>query len=229
MDFFEELERSTADARARLQSSDVIVDCLNGRVSHESYVAFLTQAYHHVRHTVPLLMACGSRLPDRLGWLQKYVVDYIVDEQGHERWIASDIEAAGADAVTTLAAGSSAATETMVSYAYDTVYRRNPVGFFGMVYVLEGTSVALATRAADIIQRELALPDSAFSYLRSHGTVDQAHIATYQEIVNRLEDPDDRQAIVHSARIFFDLYADVFDDLPRAGEQPDDAQKRAVA
>ena len=27
---------------------------------------FLDQAYHHVKHTVPLLMACGSRVPERL-------------------------------------------------------------------------------------------------------------------------------------------------------------------
>ena len=33
-----------------------------GDVSLDTYVAFLTEAYHHVRHTVPLLMACGSRL-----------------------------------------------------------------------------------------------------------------------------------------------------------------------
>lgn len=30
-------------------------------------------------------------------------------------------------------------TDVMVAYAYDTVMRRNPVGFFGMVYVLERT------------------------------------------------------------------------------------------
>ena len=40
------------------------------------------------------------------------------------------------------------ATELMVAYAYDTIARGNPVGFFGMVHVLEGTSVSrVATRA----------------------------------------------------------------------------------
>ena len=37
------------------------------------------------------------------------------------------------------------ACEVMVAYAYDTIARRNPLGFFGMVHVLEGTSSALAT------------------------------------------------------------------------------------
>ena len=54
--------------------------------------------------------------------------------------------------------------------------RRNPVGFFGMVHVLEGTSVALALHAADRIQQALGLPTRAFTYLRSHGELDQEHI-----------------------------------------------------
>ena len=65
--------------------------------------------------------------------------------------------------------------EVMVAYAYDLVNRRNPAGFFGMVFVLEGTSVAMALTAADQIQQALKLPDAAFSYLRSHGTLDQEH------------------------------------------------------
>ena len=40
-----------------------IVDALEGKVSLDSYRAFLTLAYYHVRHTVPLMMACGARLP----------------------------------------------------------------------------------------------------------------------------------------------------------------------
>ena len=66
MPFFDELQRRTAAARAELFAIPVIQDCLAGRVDREQYLAFLAQAYHHVRHTVPLLMACGARLPERL-------------------------------------------------------------------------------------------------------------------------------------------------------------------
>ncbi len=41
----------------------------------------------------------------------------------------------------------------MVAYVYDYIARRNPVGFFGMVHVLEGTSTALATTAAQVDPR----------------------------------------------------------------------------
>ncbi|HSG66095.1 MAG TPA: iron-containing redox enzyme family protein [Gammaproteobacteria bacterium] len=225
MTFFDQLHEHTTEARHKLLSSTIITDCLARRVSLETYRAFLVQAYHHVRHTVPLLMACGGRLPRRLAWLQREIVHYIVEEQGHEQWISNDIAATGADSAALLAAGPSLATELMVSYAYDTVHRGNPIGFFGMVFVLEGTSVALATRAAGIIRSELGLPGEAFSYLSSHGGLDQEHIANYERIVNRLDEPGDRAAVLHCANVFFELYAGVFAGLPRASMTPG----RAVA
>jgi hypothetical protein len=121
------------------------------------------------------------------------------------------------------------ATEIMVSYAYDTVMRRNPVGFFGMVYVLEGTSVAIATEAAEVIERQLCLPRSAFSYLRSHGSVDIKHIGDYERIVNRLEHEQDRAAVLHAARVFFRLYGDIFRNLPRDDRQTAGGELRGAA
>jgi hypothetical protein len=216
MNLYEELGAGTSHARSELLAAPVIADCLEGRVSLETYVAFLTEAYHHVRHTVPLLMACGSRLPPRLAWLQAGIVEYIEEECGHEHWILNDLAACEADAGAAVAKGPKLATELMVSFAYDTIQRGNPVGFFGMVYVLEGTSVALATQAAGIIQDRLGLPNAAFSYLRSHGSVDLKHIADFERLVNRFEHVDDRYAVVHCGQVFYKLYADVFRNLPRA-------------
>jgi heme oxygenase len=102
----------------------------------------------------------------------------------------------------------------MVAYAYDTIARRNPLGFFGMVHVLEGTSVSLALLAADQIQKALRLPDAAFRYLRSHGTLDQQHTAHFAVLMDQIDDPRDQADIVHAARAFYRLYGDVFRSLP---------------
>ena len=64
--FFNQIEAQTAAARQRLEQSPAIARCLAGDVEMQTYQAFLIEAYHHVKHTVPLLMACGSRLPERL-------------------------------------------------------------------------------------------------------------------------------------------------------------------
>jgi hypothetical protein len=104
----------------------------------------------------------------------------------------------------------------MVSYAYDTVQRRNPAGLFGMVLVLEGTSAAIATRAAEIIAARLELPRRALTYLTSHGALDLEHVGHFDRLVDRLANANDRSAVLHCARMFYRLYGDVFRALPSA-------------
>ena len=217
MPFYEDLALATHSAREELLAAPVIADCLQGRVGLTSYLAFLAQAYHHVRHTTPLLMALGGRLPERLDWLRRPVAEYIAEEIGHEEWILNDIAAAGGDAAAVRASAPDAPAEIMVAYAYDLIQRGNPAGFFGMVYVLEGTSVALALSAADRIQRALGLPDEAFSYLRSHGALDQAHTRHLAELLEKMT-PADQAEVIRRARMFFRLYGDIFRALHAAGE-----------
>lgn len=214
MRFFPELQRQTEAARQGLLSAPIIQGCLRGEVSLPSYVAFLTQAYYHVRHTVPLLRACRAALPAHHAWLRGPLDEYVEEEQGHDEWILDDIRACGGDAEAVRRGAPDHAVEVMVAYAYDTIARGNPLGFFGMVHVLEGTSVALALMAADQIQQRLALPDGGFSYLRSHGTLDREHTAHFELLMDRIEDPADQAAIIHAARAFYRLYGDVFRGLP---------------
>ncbi|HVJ59155.1 MAG TPA: iron-containing redox enzyme family protein [Burkholderiaceae bacterium] len=214
--FHQRLLAETASARAQLQAVPIVQATLRGEVSLASYVAFLAQAFHHVRHTVPLLAACRDALPPRLAWLAPALDEYIAEESGHDLWILDDLAACGTDPEAVRAQRPAPATELMVAYAYDTIARGNPVGFLGMVHVLEGTSVALALAAADRIQAALALPDSAFSYLRSHGTLDREHVATFARLVDAIDDAADRATLLHAARMFYRLYADVFRGLPQA-------------
>ncbi len=218
MPFFDTLQLQTHEERQALFAVPVIRDALAGQVSLEAYIAFLTQAYHHVRHTVPQMMACGARLPSRLEWLRGAVCEYIEEEYGHERWILDDIKACGGDWRAVRDGRPALAIELMVAYLYDLIARGNPVGLFGMVNVLEGTSIALATHAADAIQGTLALPDNALSYLSSHGALDQDHMVTYKQLMDRLDDGDDQQAVIHAAKVVYRLYADMFRGLPRLGE-----------
>jgi len=214
MAFYDELMQATETERNTLLSIPLIQLGAAGQLSLQSYLAFLGQAYHHVKHTIPLLMATGGRLPERLEWLREAIGEYIEEEMGHQEWILNDIAACGSDKEAVHHAMPKPATELMIAYAYDTVTRNNPVGFFGMVLVLEGTSVALATHAADNIQQALNLPKSAFSYLSSHGSLDIGHIYFYKKLMNRLDKEEDKQAVVHCANMMYRLYGDIFRSLP---------------
>lgn len=213
MKFFDQIQAQTATERAYLLSAPIIAQAIHGQVSLDHYVAFLTQAYHHVKHTVPLLMACGARLPDRLEWQRQAVAEYIEEEYGHDEWILNDIAACGADAEAVRHSLPAMPTELMVSYVYDRIARHNPVSFFGMVNVLEGTSIALATRAAGTLQTSLGLPKKAFSYLASHGSLDLEHIKLFENLMNQLEQEEDKTAVVHTARVVYRLYGEMFRTL----------------
>lgn len=210
MNFFDQLQTETEQQRVELFSAPIITRALQGDVTTDDYIAFLSQAYHHVKHTVPLLMATGSRLPEELEWLRVGVGEYIEEETGHQEWVLNDVAACGADKEQVRRSKPNLATELMVSYAYDTVHRINPLGFFGMVHVLEGTSISLADSAADNIRSALSLPKDAFSYLYSHGSLDQDHVEFFKGLMNRIDRPEDQAQIVDSAKVFYKLYGDIF-------------------
>jgi len=214
MTFFDALQSHTATERHYLLSAPVIKRAMDGQLSLDTYVAFLTQAYHHVKHTVPLLMACGAKLPDEHEWLREAIAEYIAEEKGHQEWILDDIRACKADAEAARRAQPSLPTELMVSYVYDYINRHSPMGFFGMVNVLEGTSIALATQVAGTLQGSLGLPSNAFSYLTSHGSLDIEHVEFFKHLMNRVDDPRDQAHVTHVAKVVYRLYGDMFHSLP---------------
>ena len=225
--FFNEIEAVTVDARQRLEHTPAIERCLDGRVEMQTYQAFLAEAYHHVKHTVPLLMACGSRLPERLEWLREAIVHYIEEEVGHQEWILNDIQNLGGDRESVRQGKPSLPTELMVSYAYDTVARGNPVALFGMVYALEKTSSTIATYAASQIVSALDLSPKAMSYMVSHGSLDIEHMQDFEKLMNRLEDEDDKAAVLHSAAVFYELYSNIFAALPLTADHPEESSHAA--
>lgn len=213
MSFFDTLVNETELDRQELLTAPIITRCLSGDINTDDYVAFLVQAYHHVKHTVPLMMAVGSRLPGEKEWLRSAVAEYIEEELGHQEWILNDIQNCGYDKEVVRNSNPSQATELMVAYAYDMAQRVEPMGFFGMVHVLEGTSINLADQVAGSVKSALGLPTNAFSYLVSHGSLDQDHVVFFQNLMNKIDDKDDQKIIIHACRIFYRLYGDIFRSL----------------
>ncbi len=213
-DFFARLVRETEGERQSFVSIPQIRDGLAGKISLDTYRAYLAQAYHHVKHTTSLMACAAERIPPSKEWLNAALAEYVAEEIGHEEWILDDIRGCGGNPDAVRISEPSFATELMVSYAYDYVTRKNPVGFFGMVFVLEGTSTQLATRGAHALMQSLNLDEHCFHYLLSHGTLDLSHMVFFQNLVNRIDDEDDRRAIVHMARAMYRLFGDVFRSIP---------------
>lgn len=227
MAFFGRLQQETAQVRLHVTEAPVIQAIGEGRFSLESYIWFLTQAYHHVRHTVPLMMACGARLPERMEFVRKGLVDYINEEYGHHEWILDDLEACGADRKQARNSKPDLSIELMVSYLYDQIGRVNPAAFFGMVQVLEGTSVELATPLGEKVQELLGLPTQAFRYLYSHGALDQEHFEFFRNLMNDISDPGDQQAIIDAACVVYRLYGDMLRSIPLPADRTEHRHEAA--
>ncbi|WP_374574922.1 TenA family transcriptional regulator [Phenylobacterium sp.] len=219
MSFFQRLIAETAEGRMALAATPQIQDGLAGAISRETYVAYLTEAYHHVKHTVPLLRAAKARLDEAHAPFKAALDEYIAEETGHELWILNDIRNSGGDAEAVRSGQPREATRRMVEFAYDYIDRVNPMGFFGMVLVLEGTSVALATQGAEAVAKSLGLGPASFTYLTSHGALDQDHMVFFQRLMDRVDDPADQDAIVEMAKAMFGLFADVFRAIPHERPQ----------
>jgi len=219
--FFKKLNETTEIEKNMLFRVPQITAALQGQITLQNYLDYLEQAYHHVKHTVPLLMAAGSRFSSENEFLREAIVEYVEEEVGHQEWILNDIQHAGGDAENVRHGQPSMATEMMVAFAYDFITRKNPVGFFGMVFVLEGTSILLATQAANTLQQSLQLSEKSFSYLSSHGELDQSHMKFFEKLMNQITNPEDQQAIIHVAKRMFVLFADVFRSIPLDVEPED--------
>ncbi|MFC3031504.1 TenA family transcriptional regulator [Pseudoalteromonas fenneropenaei] len=218
--FYDTLQAETETARAYLLNAPIIRDVFAGNISVGQYISFLQQAYHHVKHTVPLLMSCGGRLPESKEWLREAIGHYVEEEMGHQEWILNDIAACGYDKEVVRQSKPSFATEMMVSYAYDSINRVNPLCFFGMVNVLEGTSIALADNAARTIRDKLDLPRNAFTYLTSHGALDIEHIDFFKGLMDKIDCKEEQALIIHSAKCFYRLYGDVFRSIELEPQVP---------
>lgn len=218
MSFYATLRQSTLPDAQQLLTIPQLVDGLSGRISKDTYVAYLTEAYHHVKHTASLMAAAKARLGPEHETFRTALDEYIAEETGHEQWILDDIRACGANADAARDADPRLATEVMVAFAYDYINRVNPMGFFGMVYVLESTSVLLASRGAGAVQQSLGLPPAAFRYLTSHGSLDQEHMQFFENLMEKVTREEDRAAIVHVAKAIFTLFGNVFRSIPHQTE-----------
>ncbi|MDW6094634.1 iron-containing redox enzyme family protein [Vibrio rhizosphaerae] len=216
-DFFNQLQEATLPAREAMLSAPIIAACAQGNINLVQYQAFLTQAYHHVKHTVPLLMACGARLGEEKEWLRVAIAEYIEEEIGHHEWILNDIRACGGSADDVRHNQNDGAVcpaiELMVAYLYHQIDRGNPLALFGMVWVLEGTSVGIGGQVAQQVKRTLNLQDDALTYLTSHSELDQEHIQFFARLMNRISDPDEQQVIIRSANMVFQLYGQMLQTL----------------
>jgi pyrroloquinoline quinone (PQQ) biosynthesis protein C len=217
MSFYERLASETSTDREPFLTIPLVQHALQSGAPRGLYLGFLGEAYHHVKHTFPLLALAASRTTDER--YQDALVEYMEEERGHEKWILDDIRALGGNVDAVRDGEPGMACRIMVGYAYYAIEHVSPYAMLGSVHVLEGLSVAFADRLADVVKASLGIgEDVGFSYLRSHGSLDQEHVAFFRTLVDGFDQPQTQRIIIEHSKIFYRLYGGIFRDLGASAE-----------
>ncbi len=212
MTFFDKLMSETAKEREVFLAIPIVQHAIRLGSSQSLYIDFLTEAYHHVKHTFPILALAASRTFDER--YQNALVEYMEEERGHEKWILDDIRTVGGNPEAVRNGTPGIPCQVMVGYAYYAIEHVSPYAYLGSAHVLEGLSVLLADKLADALKTSLGLQsDAGFTYLRTHGSLDVDHVAFFRNLVDGFDDPATQRIIIDSAKIFYRLYGAIFLDL----------------
>lgn len=220
--FYDQLVRDSAAECDAFMAIPLIRRAVSHGVDRPLYLDFLASAYHHVKHTCPLLGLALSRCGEDDGDYRTGLLAYLDEEKGHEEWILDDIAALGGDRATVRAALPPFPVRMMVAYANYTIEHLSPYSLLGMVHVLEGMSVALARAAANSIMTSLDLTPGeggridGFSYLTSHGHLDEEHVELFAGLLDQIDTPERRRLVIQAAKDFYRLYGDIFRELNHA-------------
>ncbi|WP_042858076.1 iron-containing redox enzyme family protein [Dickeya sp. NCPPB 3274] len=188
MSFYQQLQSATSTSQQLMMSAPVIDACRQGTITGDMYIAFLTQAYHHVSYTVPLLMAASGRLPRHQAWVREAIDEYIDAEYDHKASIRHKIRACGGKTETLSQNTATQWIELMAAYLYDQIQRDNPMSIFGLIHVLEGIQANI--ESDDMVSQNV-----------------------FAALMDNISDSADQTAIIHAAHVVYQLYGDMLHSL----------------
>jgi pyrroloquinoline quinone (PQQ) biosynthesis protein C len=215
MTFYERLIKETEHDKQRFFSRKIISTVLQNPIEKNLYIEYLAQAYHHVRFTCPLFRHAITKMdPNQDKSFIDAFEEYIEEEEGHEEWILNDIEFMGGNKDKVRKQDGDLPVQSMIAYMYHTINSVTPYTLLGMVHVLEGTSVNIATEAAEAIAKSMGIDTrKGFSYLMSHGKLDISHVDFFIQLVNKIEDKTIQDQIIKTAKMIYFLWGNMFDEV----------------
>jgi pyrroloquinoline quinone (PQQ) biosynthesis protein C len=209
------LAETTARHRHQMEVLPQLRAMLGGIYSKSSYAKFLVQLYPIVSNFCPLMAAAAGRCADRHNNLRLYLYEHIEHEKGHETMVKNDLEQLGYKYGDLPSMSPGPAARVMLSYNYHAIDRVDPHYVIGMIYVLELMSAGYASTIAQSISRAIDHPVArGFSFLDSHGTLDDDHLASLIELIQSLESPELVEKVVDSVDMNFYLLRQLISDLP---------------
>ena len=210
------LTEATSRYRHQMEALPQLQAMLGGNFSKSSYAKFLIELYPIVSNFCPLMAAAAGRCADRYANLRHYLYGHIEHEKDHETMVINDLEQIGYRCDDLPRENPGPAARAMLAYNYYAIDRIDPHYVIGMLYVLELMSSGYASNIAQSISRAIDHPMTrGFSFLDSHGTLDDDHLADLIGLIQSIESPELVEKVVDSVDMNFYLFRQVISDLPQ--------------
>ena len=211
------LIETTERHRQEIEALPQLQAMLAGAYAKASYATFMANLYPIVSHFCPLMAAAAGRCADRHTKLRHYLYEHIEHEKGHEAMVLNDLEQLGYQVQDLPEKNPSPAVQAMLAYNYFAIDRIDPHCVIGMIYVLELTSAGYGARVAQSVSQAIDFPiGRGFTFLDSHATLDDDHLATLNGLVQSLDASEAVNRVVESVDMNFYLLRQLISELPKA-------------
>jgi len=210
---FDRILKELAPDRAAAIQQPGVRRLLTDGTDRDTYLEFLGELYHVVKHFCPVMEITAERCGEQRAALRAHLLHSIEEERGHDAWVLNDIAALGGDRAAVMASRPSVPIQAMIGFNYDNAQRANPWSAMGMVYVLEEIAANFASRVARRVAERIGVePDAGFSFLLSHGEMDQVHVDEFKALTDSCCERADQDALIEAARVNYALFGALFRD-----------------
>jgi len=209
------LNETTERHRLQIEALPQLRSMLSGNYSKASYTEFILQLYPIVSNFCPLMAAAAGRCADCHSSLRHYLYEHIQEERGHESMVLTDLDQLGYPSGDVPKQRPSSAVQAMLAYNYYAIDRIDPHSVLGMIYVLELTSAGYGAKVAKSVAQAIDHPiERGFTFLQSHASLDDDHLAELKALIQSIEASDYQQKIIESVDMNFYLLARMIGALP---------------
>jgi hypothetical protein len=195
------------DFESGLATVPVIARLLGGTLRLEDYRGLLLNIRQQVVEGSRWISRASSHLGPAHEELRSLFVRHAAAEHRDFLLLEQDFAAAGGDRALMLTTPKNIGSEALSAWMYHAASRPDPIGLLGAMFVIEGLGQRLALPWSEAIQRQLALPDNAVTFLRYHGENDDDHLAMFEEALRlAIASRADTETIVRHAKVTARLY-----------------------
>lgn len=212
MNFSDKLTELTNQSQIEIGKLKKVQAMLTGSFDQQEYIKFLIVLYPIVSNFCPLMAIAAGHSADKNPKILNYLYNHIYEERGHEHLVLNDLKSFNVDISPIPELPAVPPVQAMLAFNYHSASSVHPACVFGMMYVLEIMASVFGGRAARSLAATLNRQSmEGFSFLDSHGELDEDHVINLRELFMTITDPNVQEWLLNSIKMNFYLFEKIME------------------